>query len=82
MRIVWKDSAGFGRKPIKYRGFIAEGYGNGWIINVPGDNNIYKNHYCAQNAIDKYLGLEGRQVSKQRLEYGIEIVGKKNDGIA
>ena len=43
MRIVWKDSASV-KTAVKYRGFDVEGYGGGWIISVPGDNNIYKSN--------------------------------------
>ncbi len=79
MRIVWKDSsASRGYKPVKYRGHIAEGYKGGWIINIPGDNNIYKNHYCALNAIDKALGGYGQKGTQKRQSYGIEIIGKKD----
>ncbi len=79
MRVVWKDS-GFrkAQKPIKYRGHIVTGYsGNGWIIDVPGDNNVYRTHYCALNAIDKALGGYGQKGCQKRQSYGIEIIGKK-----
>lgn len=79
MRIVWKDS-GFrkAQKPIEYRGHVATGNGgNGWIIDVPGDNNIYRTHYCALNAIDKALGGYGQKGGAKRKSYGIEIIGTK-----
>ena len=79
MRVVWKDS-GFrkAQKPIKYRGYMVEGYnGNGWIIDIPGDQNIYRTHYCALNAIDKSLGGHGQMGSAKRKSYGIDIIGKK-----
>lgn len=83
MRIVWKDSNTRNRKPIKYRGYTAEGYGNGWTINFPNDDNIYSTHYCALNAIDNHLGGEGirGKGTKKRYSYGIEIIGKKKQAI-
>ena len=81
MRIVWKDTA-VTRADFKYRGYWVEGYKNGWTINIPGDNNIYRTNRCAKNAIDEALGLEGRKKLKdlpKRLEYGIDIIGTKDD---
>lgn len=82
MRIVWKDSSARGHKPVKYRGFYAEGYNRGWTINVPGDDNIYKTHYCALNAIDMHLGGTGQMGGAKRSSYGIQIIGKKNGKLA
>lgn len=79
MRIVWKDSSVRGAKPVKYRGHWAEGYNGGWIIDVPGDENIYRTHYCALNAIDKHLGGYGQKGGVKRISYGIQIIGKKNN---
>lgn len=80
MRVVWKDSSkSRAQKPIKYRGHFANGYNGGWIIDVPGDDNIYKTHYCALNAIDKALGGYGQMGSAKRKDYGISIIGKKNN---
>lgn len=80
MRVVWKDSAkSRTQKPIKYRGHFATGYNGGWIIDVPGDDNIYRTHYCALNAIDKALGGFGQMGSGKRKDYGIQIIGKKTD---
>ena len=79
MRIVWKDSvAARQRKPVKYRGYEASGYGEGWVVNLPGDNNIYKTHYCALNAIDKALGGYGQCGTAKRKKYGIQIIGTKD----
>jgi hypothetical protein len=81
MRIVWKDTAAV-RKDFKYRGYWVEGYGEGWVVNLPGDDNIYRTNRCAKNAIDQTLGLEGRKQLKtlpKRLEHGIDIIGKRND---
>ena len=78
MRIVWKDTAPRTFKPVKYRGYIVQGSPNGWTINVEGDDNLYKTHYCAKNAIDKHLGGHGQMGCAKRQAYGITIVGKKN----
>lgn len=78
MRIVWKDSKSAEYKKVKYRNYIICGTPKGWTISIPGDNNLYKNHYCAQNAIDAALGgtgIRGKATAK-RLSYGIQIVGK------
>lgn len=77
MRVVWKDSKPKLHKPVKYRGYVAEGYAGGWTINVPGDENVYQTHYCALNAIDQHLGGHGQMGSAKRKAYGIKIIGKK-----
>lgn len=79
MRVVWKDSNAKGHKPVKYRGYFAEGFNSGWVINIPGDDNIYRTHYCALNAIDKYLGGSGQMGGAKRSSYGIQIIGKLED---
>ncbi len=81
MRIVWKDSKPKCHKPVKYRGHIIEGYNGGWTTSIPGDDNIYKTHYCALNAIDKALGGYGQKGSQKRQAYGIKIIGKKRYSI-
>ena len=81
MRIVWKDSVtSRQKKPVKYRGHWVQGYGKGWVTDIPGDTNIYKNHYSAQNAIDKALGGYGNKgkPTQKRLDYGIQIIGQKD----
>lgn len=78
MRVVWRDSNARERKPVKYRGHWVEGYGNGWTTSIPNDDNIYRTHYCALNAIDKALGGHGQMGSAKRQSYGIQIVGKKD----
>lgn len=70
MRIIWKDSKE--RKPIKYRGYHITGVTGGWITDYPGDTHVYTSHYCAENAIDAYLG--GGRASKKRRQYGIRYV--------
>lgn len=80
MRIVWKDSTKEKEyKPIRYRGFMIWGTSSGWEITVPGDHNIYKDHYSAQNAIDKHFGDYGQRGTEKRKSYGIQIVGQNND---
>lgn len=80
MRIVWKDSSATEpRKPLKYRKHFVRGYGEGWITDLPGDDNIYKNHYCAFNAIDKALGNRKREACEKQTKYGIQIIGVKNN---
>ena len=77
MRIVWKDSKPKTYKPVRYRKYTVNGSSKGWTTNIPGDNNIYSTHYCALNAIDKYLGGVGQMGSAKRQSYGIKIVGTK-----
>lgn len=78
MRVVWKDSKPKVYKPIKYRKYMICGSPCGWTTNFPGDDFLYKNHYSAQNAIDRALGDEGQRGSEKRKSYGIQIVGKKS----
>lgn len=79
MRIVWKDSRlPKEYEPIKYRNIYIFGTPNGWEVNIKGDNNLYKNHYCAKNAIDAYFGEEGMHGDAKRKGYGIQIIGKKD----
>lgn len=79
MRIVWKDSKPKSYKPVKYRGQTIYGSPQGWYTDIEGDDNLYKTHYCALNAIDKALGGYGRKGSTKRKNYGIEIIGKKDE---
>ena len=79
MRIVWKDTASV-KTAVKYRGFDLEGYGGGWVISVPGDDNIYKSNKSARNAVDKHLGLyDINNDEPVRHKLGIQIIGKKNE---
>lgn len=78
MRIVWRDSKPQTYKPLKYRKHMVYGSPRGWTTNIPGDDNLYKNHYCAFNAIDKHLGDYGNCNDKQK-GYGIQIIGKKDE---
>lgn len=79
MRTVWKDSAPH-TKPwvtLKYRDYIISQYENGWVVNIPDDDNIYYPRECALNAIDKYLGRPNRKQMPKRHELGIKIVGHR-----
>lgn len=78
MRIVWKDSKPRTYKPVKYRDFMIYGTPKGWSTNIPDDDNLYKTHYCALNAIDKHLGGYGQMGTAKRKKYGIQIIGKKD----
>ena len=78
MRVVWKDSKPKSYKPVKYRGHNIKGSPQGWETDIPGDNNLYKSHYCALNAIDKALGGYGQKGCQKRQSYGIEIIGRKD----
>lgn len=79
MRITWKDSLAVTKKSVKYRKHIISPYKDGWIVDLPDDNNIYANQYCVKNAVDLALGGHGSRgvASTKRLKYGIQIIGKK-----
>ena len=80
MRIIWKDSKQPKKyNPIKYRKHTVCGSPYGWVTDLPGDNNLYKSHYCALNAIDAALGGTGIRGSgaEKRRALGIQIIGKK-----
>lgn len=80
MRIVWKDSlVSKEYEPIKYRDIYIFGSPDGWEVNIKSDSNLYRNHYCAKNAIDAYFGEEGMHGTEKRKQYGIQIIGKKED---
>jgi hypothetical protein len=57
---------------------MAYGSPQGWTITIPGDDNLYANHYSALNAIDKALGGHGQMGGAKRQSYGIQIIGKKD----
>ena len=73
MRIVWKDTVE--RKEYKYRKCFIERYKGGWIVDIPGNNNIYYSIDCAHNAIDKILGGKTRKDASARHAKGIKIIG-------
>lgn len=81
LRVVWKDTNPLVKKPVKYRGHFVTGCNGGWCIDIPGDRNIYRTHYCALNAIDAALGGTGQKggASPKRQAYGIQIVGQKDE---
>lgn len=81
MRIVWKDSSPR-TKPwvtLQYRGYTISQYGDGWVTDMPGDDNIYYPRESALNSIDKTLGGETRKKNPKRHEMGIKIIGRKDD---
>lgn len=83
MRVIWKDSNAKTHKPMKYRKHMMYGSTAGWSVDIEGDNNLYKTHYDAKNAIDKHLGgTAQKRGCAKRKDYGITIVGKveKNKG--
>lgn len=83
MRIVWRDNyIDKEYEPIKYRDIYIFGTPIGWEVNIKGNNNLYKNHYCAKNAIDAYFGEEGMHGTDKRKRYGIQIVGQKEKGLS
>lgn len=74
MRIVWADSKQVALN-YKYRKYNIERYKGGWVVDFPGDNNIYVSVDCASNAIDKALGgYKGSKAVKRRSN-GIKIIG-------
>lgn len=81
MRIVWKDSSPKSKPwvTLQYRGYMISQYGEGWITNVPGDDNIYFPRDCALNAIDEILGGKTRKANPKRHQLGITVVGRKDD---
>ncbi len=81
MRIVWKDSSPK-TKPwveLKYRNHLITQYGDGWVTDIPGDDNIYYPRESALNAIDKILGGKTRKANPQRHQLGTNIIGRKDD---
>lgn len=81
MRIVWKDSSPH-TKPwvtLQYRNYTVSQYGEGWVTNVPGDDNIYFPRDCALNAIDEMLGGKTRKANPKRHSLGIKVIGRKDD---
>lgn len=82
MRVIWRDSSvPKTYKPIKYRGYMVQGSSRGWTTSLPGDDNLYSNHYSALNAIDAALGGTGRDgpASEKRRAYGIQIAGRRDN---
>ena len=82
MRVVWKDSSPK-TKPwieLKYRNYTISQYGDGWVTNIPGDQNIYFPRESAFNAIDETLGGSRRNKKEpERVKLGINIIGRKDD---
>ncbi|MBR5320782.1 MAG: hypothetical protein IKY90_04315 [Oscillospiraceae bacterium] len=77
IRVVWKDQNGKPCPPAKYRKVTITRYNNGWVLDLPGDNNIYASQDCAKNAIDEILGGTARRNVEKRLLKGVKIIGQK-----
>lgn len=82
MIVKWRDSDPKSKpwQVLKYRNRIVTGYGNGWITDLPGDDNIYFPRECAYNAIDIALGGKTRKKNPKRHALGIRVIGKKAEG--
>lgn len=76
MRIVWKDSREY--KTYTYRGYTIEKIPEGWVTNIPGDDNIYYSAETAHNGADQILGGRTRKANPTRHRLGVKIVGKKS----
>ena len=77
IRVTWKDQNGKPCPPAKYRTVTMTRYNSGWILDIPGNNNIQASQDCAKNAIDKILGGTARRHVDSRLKKGIKILGVK-----
>ena len=80
IKVVWKDSQQPSTREYPYRKHTAQRFYDGWITNIPHDDNVYKHQSSAFNAIDAYLGGEPRRANaEKRTQQGIQIIGKKSD---
>lgn len=77
IRVVWRDDNGRACPPASYRKVTMTRYNSGWILDLPGNNNIYASQECAKNAIDEILGGTARRHVNSRLKKGIKILGVK-----
>lgn len=75
MRVVWKDNNGKPCPPAKYRNVTMTRYKDGWILDIPNNNNIYSSQDVCKNAIDEILGGTARRHVEKRLKKGIKIIG-------
>jgi hypothetical protein len=75
MRIVWKDSMRC--KTYQYRGCTISRFENGWITDIPNDENIYYSADMAHNAVDQILGGTGQKGQATRHRFGVKVIGKK-----
>ena len=79
IKVVWKDSLQPSTRAYPYRKHTTSRFKDGWITNIPGDNNIYKYQKSAFNAIDAYLGGSCKRAdAEERMKEGIIIIGKKD----
>lgn len=81
MRVVWKDTkfVKSDRQEAKYRGHKVFRYKNGWITDIPDDNNIYSSMEIALNALDQVLGPKNTGKIPKRTALGIKVIGKRSD---
>lgn len=80
IRVTWKDNRnGKPCPPAQYRKVTMTRCNNGWILDLPGNNNIYASQDCCKNAIDEILGGTARRHVSSRLKKGIKIIGTKAD---
>lgn len=78
IKVVWKDSIEW--KDYVYRGITISSFGGGWVIDIEGNDNIYKTKNSSINAIDSILGERHRKgAPSKRLEEGIIVIGKISD---
>ena len=76
MRVVWKDSCR--SKTYNYRGCVISRFEDGWITDIPNDDNIYYSAEIAHNAVDKILVGKTRKANPARHRFGIKVIGKKS----
>lgn len=79
IRVVWKDENGLSCPPAQYRKVTMTRYKGGWILDIPGNRNIYASQDCAKNAIDEILGGTARRHVHSRLKKGIKIKGVRDE---
>ena len=77
MRVVWQDTVK--PKEVKlYRKHVITKHDNGWTVDIPGDNNIYRAASDVFNMLDVYLGNGTPRPKPPSRLSGIRIVGKLN----
>lgn len=64
---------------FKYRDVHIFGTPEVLEVNIKGNGNLCKSHYCAKNAIDDYYGDFGEHGTDKRKRYGIQIIGRKKE---
>lgn len=83
MQVIWKDSKLYekGKRcqdTNGYKTYRIHKESNGWVVNIPGDDNIYARYDHACNVVNDYLGH--KRVGRGRFEgYKIKIIGKRTE---